>query len=966
MNGSHTAREKDWFKQRWQSHLKRNPHLKNQGVHLYSAKPLESVNAFQTDIFRNSSMEEQPKKLVSAVSTSSDSPPCPSSPDMDMDKEDDSLRPKAKPWAAVSKVVNKTDENTNIVPSGTFGQLRVDQRLVKIKDKQQRREDAVKLLKQLEEKFTMLWFSMANNTQCEEFILTFLAGGSWFVKINDKHKTYKRFFYYEKHRKMIYYEGSKKRTKGKHLPRYDSRDIIDVRHGHQTDVFNKTDGKYQEDCCFSIIMSGRTPINLVADYPEIADLWVRGLKFLIYANDRLQKLHDEKQWIADYFYSADANNDHSLEFEEVWGLLQKMSVKMSKKEAKARFHKPLHQKADKDKVTDTKGNLTLNLQEFGQFYHDICKRDEVAELFKRCSSHPEQLWMNVDDLHNFLRNEQGFDYSEAKVKQLIDRFEPSVAKRRLFQLSFDGFLFLINSNLLSIRDSEHNEVYQDMTQPLTSYFISSSHNTYLLEDQLYGPSSIEGYIKALMLGCRCVELDCWDGDNGPTVYHGYTLTSRILFKDIIEDAIKHYAFFKTQYPLILSLENHCSIEQQQIMADILTDTLKDMLYTQPVSPAIEQLPSPEELKGKILIKCRKLPAGITEESSIVAMEDSDDEMNITTSDDVQVKEMLKNKKKGKMRLAKKLSDLVTYVQSVHFHGFDVVRKQGKPYEMSSYSEKKALKLIDEEPGEFVNHTNIQLCRIYPAGTRTDSSNYNPVDMWNVGCQLVSLNFQTSDRAMQIYRGKFKDNGSCGYILKPEFMRKSITFNPRAGAFPESWGRLYTIKVLSGSHLPKPEGDQNTSDLVDPYVKLEIFGVKEDCCEFKTAAITDNGLNPRWNETFEIFISVPELAILRVNVKDHQTLTTNDSIGQCSLPVTSIQRGYRHVMLETKEGLNLCPASVFMHISIQSMSRTSWNSKKAGATSVKRLLGNTTLVNGRSRSRESGEASDISRQSSIRS
>ena len=55
--------------------------------------------------------------------------------------------------------------------------------------------------------------------------------------------------------------------------------------------------------------------------------------------------------------------------------------------------------------------------------------------------------------------------------------------------------------------------------------------------------------------------------------------------------------------------------------------------------------------------------------------------------------------------------------------------------MSSYSEKKALKLIDEEPGEFVNHTNIQLCRIYPAGTRTDSSNYNPVDMWNVGCQL---------------------------------------------------------------------------------------------------------------------------------------------------------------------------------------------------------------------------------------
>ena len=44
---------------------------------------------------------------------------------------------------------------------------------------------------------------------------------------------------------------------------------------------------------------------------------------------------------------------------------------------------------------------------------------------------------------------------------------------------------------------------------------------------------------------------------------------------------------------------------------------------------------------------------------------------------------------------------------------------GKPYEMSSYSEKKALKLIDDEPADFVKHANLQLCRIYPAGTRTD-------------------------------------------------------------------------------------------------------------------------------------------------------------------------------------------------------------------------------------------------------
>ncbi|KAJ2722647.1 hypothetical protein GGI07_003174 [Coemansia sp. Benny D115] len=410
-------------------------------------------------------------------------------------------------------------------------------------------------------------------------------------------------------------------------------------------------------------------------------------------------------------------------------------------------------------------------------------------------SQPYGLTLSV--FAHFLRDVQKETISDAKVLQIFRQFTQHSDQEVMSNYEFEAYLLSAYNSIAPSQQSFDDVAKEcmDMDMPLNEYYVSTSHNTYLAGDQLVGDSTVEGYVHALLRGCRCIELDCWDGRyEEPVVCHGNTFTTRILFEDVII-AVSRYAFATSPYPVILSFETHCSLSQQARMATILKKHLGEMLVVAPVNGESETyLPSPNQLKYRIILKNKVLDtatagnmsAATTTAAAAAARPASGHTRPpsmaaskplvaaaINSGDVSSGKSVSPRASTSQMRrkVAPELSELIVYCKAVHFEGFDEDDPEPVFDQVTSVSESASNQLMRHRPREYVHYNSVQMTRVYPSFSRFTSSNYSPVPHWRYGCQLVALNFQTHDRHMQVYEAMFQRTLGMGYVLKPKYLRE---------------------------------------------------------------------------------------------------------------------------------------------------------------------------------------------------
>ncbi|KAF5018500.1 hypothetical protein F66182_9505 [Fusarium sp. NRRL 66182] len=594
---------------------------------------------------------------------------------------------------------------------------------------------------------------------------------------------------------------------------------------------------------------------------------------------------------------------------------------------------------------------------------------QLVKLFESLADKDDGTW-SKERIHSFIKETQQDDPSPSPaVDQLLARDS----------LDVKGFIAWMTSSHAAATTPPKP---QDLSYPLASYFISSSHNTYLTGNQLSSDSSTRPYTETLLRGGRCIEIDVWDGDDSdaegtspsssddeqiaqkpvkkktknpfsklkeklgktsirddtedkgddksaavqqpapgsnepeaaviePRVLHGYTLTKEITFRAVCE-AIRESAFVVSDLPVIVSLEVHCVPSQQLAMVRIMKEVWEGLLAPEPEDEP-DALPSPEELRRKLIVKVKYAPPGAD-----ATQEDSEED------DRGPPRQEGAAEKKPPPKIIQELSRMGFHARGVSFRSLSQP-EAGMPTHIFSLSEKKVLDVHEKQASDLFNHNKHFLMRTYPWGLRIGSSNLDPSLFWRKGIQVVALNWQNWDEGMMLNEGMFAGTG--GYVLKPQGYRPDRHDRETNQAIVRKTLHL-TITVLAAQNIPLPPGDTSASGF-EPYVKVELHvegpqefhggpvpnDGHEREGEYKARTRTHRGrLVDFFADRLE-FPPVPhvvdELSWVRFTVRDDE-IGRDDLAAWACMRLDRLGHGYRFVHLMDCEG-RVTDGAIFVKI-----------------------------------------------------
>ncbi|XAR65940.1 Phosphoinositide phospholipase C [Bertholletia excelsa] len=548
---------------------------------------------------------------------------------------------------------------------------------------------------------------------------------------------------------------------------------------------------------------------------------------------------------------------------------------------------------------------------------------DIKALFDQYS---ENGVMNVDHLRRFLIEVQKEENAtESDAQAIIDSFHHLFHGKGLNLGAFFNYLFGDTNPPLSTS----RRVHHDMTAPLSHYFVYTGHNSYLTGNQLSSDCSDAPIIQALQRGVRVIELDIWPNStkDNVDVLHGRTLTTPVELLKCLK-SIKEHAFTASEYPVVVTLEDHLTPDLQAKVAEMIHQTFGEMLFA-PGSECLKEFPSPESLKKRVIMstkppkeyKAKEIKGKeddpqkgknsndeeawgkeVPDIKATIAKgdldEDKDDEDEDEDDDDKD------GNNKSQQKVALEYKSLIAIHAGKGKGGLqDWLQVDPNKVRRLSLSELELEKAVVTHGKEIVRFTRRNLLRVYPKGIRFDSSNYNPLIGWMHGAQMVAFNMQGYGRSLWLMHGMFRANGGCGYVKKPDILLKDSSnaevFDPRATLSVKTTLKV-TVYMGEGWYHDFPHTHFDAYSPPDFYARVGIAGVPADVVMKKTKTLEDNWV-PDWNETFEFPLTVPELALLRIEVHEYDMSEKDDFGGQTCLPVWELRSGIRAVPLHSQKG-----------------------------------------------------------------